>query len=138
MPRILVIEDSPVLHRFIEISLRGKEITVDSAGRGRVGLEAAIEDPPDIIMLDLGLPDVDGWQVLDELRANPSTSRVPVLVSTGWEGPEIAVRAHSRGAEVLPKPYAASDLRTAVLAMLGADGAKELAFRSPSINGSGT
>lgn len=121
MPRILVIEDSRVLHRFIEISLRGRDITVESAEKGKAGLVAAIEDPPDLIMLDLGLPDVDGWDVLDELRSDPSTAHVPVLVSTGWEGSEISVRAHSRGAEVLPKPYAASDLRTAVLAMLDAD-----------------
>ena len=121
MPRILIIEDSPVLHRFIEISLRGQDIHVESAYKGATGLEAAIGNPPDLIMLDLGLPDVDGWDVLDELRSNPATVDVPVLVSTGWEGEEIALRAHSRGAEVLPKPYAASDLRTAVLAMVGTE-----------------
>lgn len=121
MPRILVIEDSPVLHRFIEIGLRGRDIAVESAEKGQTGLAAAIEDPPDLIMLDLGLPDIDGWDVLDQLRSDPSTANVPVLVSTGWEGSEISVRAHSRGAEVLPKPYAASDLRSAVLAMLDAD-----------------
>lgn len=121
MPRILMIEDSPVLHRFIEISLRGQDVIVDSAAKGRAGLEAAADDPPDLIMLDLGLPDINGWDVLDELRSNPSTAEVPVLVSTGWEGSEISVRAHSRGAEVLPKPYAASDLRAAVLAMLNGD-----------------
>jgi DNA-binding response OmpR family regulator len=120
MPRILVIEDSPVLHRFIEISLRGHVVEVIAAAKGRAGLDAAIEDPPDLILLDLGLPDIDGWDVLDELRSHPATERIPVLVSTGWEGSEISVRAHSRGAEVLPKPYAASDLRAAVLAMLGA------------------
>lgn len=121
MPRILVIEDSPVLHRFIEISLRGQDIAVDSAEKGATGLEAALADPPDLVMLDLGLPDVDGWEVLDKLRADPATAHTPVLVTSGWKGPEISVRAHSRGAEVLPKPYAASDLRTAVLAMLGAE-----------------
>ena len=121
MPRILIIEDSPVLLRFIEISLRGQDIDVESADKGASGLEAAIGNPPDLIMLDLGLPDVDGWDVLDELRSNPATVDVPVLVSTGWEGEEIVLRAHSRGAEVLPKPYAASDLRTAVLAMVGTE-----------------
>ncbi len=121
MPRILVIEDSPVLHRFVEISLRGRHIAVETAERGRAGIDAAIDDPPDLVMLDLGLPDMDGWDALDELREHPATSPVPVLITTGWEGDEIAIRAHSRGAEVLPKPYAASDLRTAVLAMMGAD-----------------
>jgi DNA-binding response OmpR family regulator len=120
MPRILVIEDSPVLHRFIEISLRGHVVEVIAATKGQSGLNAAIQDPPDLILLDLGLPDIDGWDVLDELRSHPATERIPVLISTGWEGNEISVRAHSRGAEVLPKPYAASDLRAAVLAMLGA------------------
>ncbi|GMQ86707.1 MAG: hypothetical protein BMS9Abin07_2298 [Acidimicrobiia bacterium] len=121
MPRILVIEDSPVLQRFIEISLRGQNAIVQSATKGRTGIAAATSDPPDLIMLDLSLPDIDGWAVLDELRTNEATARVPVLVSTGWEGTEVSVRAHSRGAEVLPKPYAASDLRAAVIAMLGAD-----------------
>ena len=121
MPRILVIEDSPVLRRFIEISLRGQNVIVDGAGKGRTGIDAATTDPPDLIMLDLGLPDIDGWTVLDELRSNEATSQVPVLVSTGWEGSEISIRAHSRGAEVLPKPYAASDLRAAIGAMLGVE-----------------
>ena len=121
MPRILVIEDSPVLHRIIEISLRVQVVEVMSAARGRSGLETAIDDPPDLIILDVGLPDIDGWDVLDELRSNPSTQHVPVLVSTGWEGNEVSVRAHSRGAEVLPKPYSASDLRAAVGAMLSAE-----------------
>ena len=121
MARILVIEDSPVLHRFIEISLRGRDISVDSAEKGEAGIAAAMADPPDLIMLDLGLPDIDGWDVLDALRGDPATAHVPVLVTTGWEGSEISVRAHSRGAEVLPKPYTASDLRTSVLAMLEAD-----------------
>jgi len=121
MPRILMIEDSPVLHRFAEIALRSQDIGVECADKGEAGLKAAIDDPPDLVMLDLGLPDLDGWDVLDELRSNPATADIPVLVSTGWEGEEVALRAHSRGAEVLPKPYTASDLRVAVLAMLGAD-----------------
>ena len=121
MPRILVIEDSPVLHRFIEISLRAQVVEVLFAAKGGSGIEVAFDDPPDLIILDLTLPDIDGWDVLNELRSNPATSEIPVLVSTGWEGAEISVRAHSRGAEVLPKPYSASDLRTAVLAMLSAE-----------------
>ena len=121
MARILVIEDSPVMRRFIEISLRSQDIAVDGAAKGRDGLDAAVEDPPDMILLDLTLPDIDGWEVLDELREHEATAHVPVLVSTGWQGTEISVKAHSRGAEVLPKPYTASDLRAAVMAMLGAE-----------------
>ena len=57
MARLLLLEDSRVLHRFIEISLRGQDVTVEWSDKGLPGLESALEDPPDLIMLDLTLPE---------------------------------------------------------------------------------
>ena len=117
--RIIAIEDSPVLQRLLEITMRGTGVDVEPYLNGSSGLEAALADPPDLIVLDLGLPDLSGWEVLDRLRSEPATSEIPVVVTTGQALGSVADRAATYDAVTLEKPYTGAVLRATILVLIG-------------------
>ena len=86
---------------------------------GLIGLEAARTAVPDAIILDIGLPGLDGWEVLSQLRSEPDTVGVRVLVLTAHAQPEMADRAAAGGADAfMTKPFRPSDLRDSIEALL--------------------
>ncbi len=80
MKKILIIEDESNLRKSIEEILTGEGYTVFGAGDGEEGLAMAKEKKPDMVLLDLILPKKDGFTVLKELRDDPSTGKIPVIV----------------------------------------------------------
>jgi two-component system KDP operon response regulator KdpE len=107
-PRILVIEDEPEIRRFLRASLGAHGFEVREAETGKSGLLEASSWPPDVVILDLGLPDIDGLVVIEELRA---WSRVPTIVlsARGQESDKIA--ALDAGADdYLTKPFSVGEL----------------------------
>lgn len=118
MARIIVIEDSPVLQRLIEIALRGTGIEIEQCLKGSDGLEAALANPPDLLVLDLGLPDLSGWQVLERLRSEPVTSKTPVVITTGDTRTSVADRAAVLDAVLLEKPYTSAVLRAEIVSLI--------------------
>ena len=92
-PSVLVIEDSASVRRLIDVCLRPTGAEIRSAEDGLLGLEEAWSAVPDVIVLDIGLPGLDGWGVLSRLRADERTSEVQVLVLTAHAQPEMADRA---------------------------------------------
>jgi two-component system response regulator VicR len=80
--RILCIEDEPEMIDLIRLILRRRSFIVEGAEGGRAGLQAVNENPPDLILLDLMMPDMDGWDVYQQLKATPATSEIPVIVVT--------------------------------------------------------
>ena len=80
---ILVIEDSRFLQTAIDKVLRDAGFRTVLASDGEVGLRAAIQNPPDLILLDIMLPSLPGTSVLRSLKHNPITSSIPVIVLTG-------------------------------------------------------
>ena len=67
-PRILVIEDEPEIRRFLRASLAAHDFDVHEAATGQEGLRQAAAQPPDVVLLDLGLPDISGFEVIEQLR----------------------------------------------------------------------
>jgi DNA-binding response OmpR family regulator len=116
--RLIVIEDSPVLQRLIAIAMRNTGIDIEAHLDGSGGLEAALATPPDLIVLDLGLPDMSGWQVLERLRADPATLETPVVITTGETRGSIADRAATLDAVTLEKPYTGAVLRSTILMLI--------------------
>jgi len=116
---VLVIEDSPSVRRLIEVCLRVLGVDVSSAVDGIDGLAEINALHPDVVVLDIGLPGLDGWEVLSQLRENPESSDVKVLVLTAHAQPEIADRAAKGGADAfMTKPFRPVDLRIQVEKLL--------------------
>ena len=118
-PSVLVIEDSASVRRLIEVCLRPLGVQVRSVEDGLLGLEAAISDVPQAIVLDIGLPGMDGWEVLAKLRAGEATRHVKVLVLTAHAQPEMADRAAAKGADsFMTKPFRPEELRESIIELL--------------------
>ena len=120
MARIIAIEDSPALQRLLAITMRGTDIEIEAFLLGAPGLEAAIENPPDLIILDLGLPDMPGWEILERLRSEPSTANVPIVVATGETRSVVIGRLSDLNGVMLEKPYTGAVLRATVRVLLEA------------------
>jgi CheY-like chemotaxis protein len=118
-PSVLVIEDSASVRRLIDVCLRPLGAEMRFAEDGLTGLDAARASVPDAIILDIGLPGLDGWEVLSQLRSAPETVGIRVLVLTAHAQPEMADRAAAGGADAfMTKPFRPSDLRDSVEALL--------------------
>lgn len=116
---VLVIEDSPSVRRLIEVCLRVLDVNVSSAVDGIDGLDKIDTLHPDVVVLDIGLPGLDGWEVLSRVRENPDSSDVKVLVLTAHAQPEVADRAVQGGADAfMTKPFRPIDLRVQVEKLL--------------------
>jgi len=107
-PLALLIEDEPQLRRFLKATLTGHGYRYSEAETGEAGLTAAAERSPDLILLDLGLPDVDGLEVTRRLR---EWSTVPIIVLSA-RGQEVdKISALDNGADdYLTKPFGAGEL----------------------------
>jgi two-component system KDP operon response regulator KdpE len=116
MSRVLVIDDDPHLLRALQITLRAAGHVVDTAPDGRAALQQADAVTPDVIVLDLGLPDLDGAEVLAALR--PSYTG-PVLVLSARADSQDKVRALDAGADdYVTKPFDMSELLARLRAAL--------------------
>jgi two-component system KDP operon response regulator KdpE len=116
MPQLLVVEDDAAIRGALVRALteRGHGVTTATTGMG--GLQLAVDNRPDLVVLDLGLPDVDGCTVLSMLRA---VSDVPVIVATARDDDQQVVRALDAGADdYLVKPFSADQLDARVRAVL--------------------
>lgn len=119
MTRVLVVDDEPRLVRSMVINLRARKYDVDSAPDGGAALEAAEGVRPDVVLLDLGLPDMDGIDVIKSLRV---WSQVPILVVSARHGSEEKIQALDAGADdYLTKPFGMPELlaRLAAVARRG-------------------
>jgi len=117
--RVLVVEDEPALLRALEINLRARGYQVSSSGNGRAALAEAARRPPDAVLLDLGLPDLDGTELIRRLR---SWTAVPVLVLSGRAGSGDKIGALDAGADdYVTKPFSMEELLARLRALLRRD-----------------
>jgi two-component system KDP operon response regulator KdpE len=115
---VLVIDDEPQIRKFLEISLRAQGYRVDTAERGDSGLASLATRGADLVILDLGLPDRDGLDVLRELRI---WSTVPVILLTVRDSESEKVAALDAGAnDYVTKPFGVQELMARVRALLRA------------------
>lgn len=119
---VLVVDDSAVMRKMIvrALQLSGLPVAkVFEAGTGRAGLESAMEQPVDLALLDINMPEMNGMTVLEELRKHPKTAGLPiVMVST--EGSEQRIEViRASGAGFVRKPFTPETLVSAVVGAVG-------------------
>ncbi|MFB9238066.1 response regulator [Plantactinospora siamensis] len=115
MIRILVVDDEPQILRALRINLRARGYDVDVAATGAAALRAAAGHPPELVVLDLGLPDLDGVEVIRGLRGWTS---VPIIVLSGRAGSADKVAALDAGADdYVTKPFGVDELLARIRAV---------------------
>lgn len=119
--RILCIEDHPEMIELIRLILGRRGFEVEGAVGGREGLEAMRANPPDLILLDLMMPDVDGWEVYRQIRASQELKEIPVIVVTAKaQGIDRVLGLHIAGVDdYIAKPFGPSQLVASVEKILG-------------------
>ena len=118
--KALVVEDDRVTRALLRAMLENLNLVVSEAANGYEGIEAALREDPDIIILDVMMPVLDGREALRILKSNPKTASTPVIVLTGLEDAQEAVQSKEMGAAVfLNKPVQAAVLELLVEKYLG-------------------
>jgi len=113
--KILVIEDEASIRMNITLMLKAERYAATGAENGRVGLELARKDPPDLILCDVMMPEMDGFAVLEVLRAEPHFSEIPFIFLTALDDRSSMRRGMNLGADdYLPKPFTRHELMEAV------------------------
>jgi two-component system, cell cycle response regulator DivK len=106
MAHILIVEDAPDNRTIAELILQSAGHTVVSVGDGASAVSIAASTRPDAILMDLSLPQLDGWEATRRLKANPATCDIPVIAFTAHILPSDLDRARAAGcATVIAKPF---------------------------------
>jgi DNA-binding response OmpR family regulator len=107
---VLVVDDDPSIRLLCRVNLEAAGLAVDEAADGREALESALASPPDVALLDVMMPGLDGWQVAAKLRASEETANVSVIFITAITGEAAEERARELGATYISKPFNPLDL----------------------------
>jgi excisionase family DNA binding protein len=118
-PLILIVDDDPGLRGFVRAALEYDGYTVREAASAEEGLEALDEEPPDLILLDVMMPKVDGWEMLRRVQERHGVGSIPVLMFSGKMDEREAAEAGTRGAQgFIGKPFDPQQLIASAKQML--------------------
>ena len=120
--RVLVVEDDPSVRGLLHTLLTAEGYDVSTASDGLAGLVKAAQTLPDLILLDLMMPDLGGVRVLEELREDPELDETPVVVVTGQVDAVPGMRRVLGDDNVFVKPFAVAELLARVAAITGGPG----------------
>jgi DNA-binding response OmpR family regulator len=118
MPRILLVDDDPAILRLLDVNFRMEGFDVEATSHGEEALASAARQTPDVVVLDLMLPGMDGREILRRLRDEPATATVPVLFLTARGRDDAAAGEAER---YVQKPFDTVKLVASVRAMLEDD-----------------
>jgi len=119
--RILCIEDEPEMIDLIRLILGRRGFEVIGAAGGKEGLEKVRQDPPDLVLLDLMMPDMDGWEVYQQMKADEKTKNIPVIVVTAKaQSIDKVLGLHiAKVDDYISKPFSPQDLMNSVDKVIG-------------------
>ena len=123
MPKVLVVDDSLSVRKVVQRALESKRIEVLSAASGSEALEQIARETPDLIVCDVIMPDMDGYQICDFVKKHPTLGHTPVLLISGIVNATVLERAAKvRSDDVMRKPFAADELLHRIESLLPATG----------------
>ena len=121
--RVLVVDDEPDVVELLRTILRGEGFDVEVDTEGRSALARLLAAPPDLLILDLMMPDLDGFELLKLLRMDPAGAEIPVVILSARTGHQDQIEMLQLGANVyLTKPFSPRELVGVVRELLGAPG----------------
>lgn len=119
MDRILVVDDEPSVRNLLKIILTNTGYEVIEAANGEQGFKTALDKKPDLIITDIMMPIKDGYELAHDLRSNPATASIPIIMLTALHGEQDELKAFQEGVDdYVTKPYSAPVLRARVAALL--------------------
>jgi len=118
-PRVVIADDDPDIRRLVQITVSNAGCDVTVASDGEQALELIRASPPDLVILDVLMPRMDGWEVARELKADPLTQGIPImfLTSRGQEH-DVLEGFNSGAADYMVKPFSPRELQVRVRAVL--------------------
>jgi CheY-like chemotaxis protein len=124
--KLLIIDDEKLMVRSTSLFLSHFGYTIKGALSGEEGLKTALEFIPDVILLDIMMPGMDGWQVLEKVRQNPILQGIPVIIFTAREYSNGKSLAIEKGAvDFVAKPFEPEELVTIIADLLSSARANE-------------
>lgn len=135
-PRVLLVDDSVVVHRLLQARLKHEDIVLETCLSGAEALERVKGQPPSVVLLDLQMPDMDGFEVLRRLKDSAATHNLPVIVLSGKTGSEDKVSAFDLGAtDYVTKPCDMAELRARLRAALRTERLMSLLAERAEVDG---
>jgi CheY-like chemotaxis protein/predicted regulator of Ras-like GTPase activity (Roadblock/LC7/MglB family) len=134
MPKVLVVDDSLSVRKVVQRALESKRIEVLSAASGSEAMEQIAREAPDLIVCDVIMPDMDGYQICDFVKKHPTLGQTPVLLISGIVNSTVLERAAKvRSDDVMRKPFAADELLHRIESLLLAAGRPTTAAAAASV-----
>lgn len=132
-PKVLIVDDEPHMLRVTELSLRKGSFTLYTARNGREGLEVARRERPQLVVMDVLMPEMDGLTALRQLRQDPATAGIPVIMLTARGHVMTRKEAEDSGATLfLTKPFSPAHLLQEAQRLIAAGPAPAAPPPSPS------
>ena len=120
MKRVVVVDDDAAIGPAVRLLLAPEGIAVEAPEDGQAALPDLLREPPDLVILDVNMPGMSGWELCAILRRQSATRTVPILFLTGRHEVKDRITAMQfGGSDYLAKPFGADDLRRKVRALLG-------------------
>jgi CheY-like chemotaxis protein/predicted regulator of Ras-like GTPase activity (Roadblock/LC7/MglB family) len=133
MPKVLVVDDSLSVRKVVQRALESRRIEVLSAASGSEALEQIGREAPDLIVCDVIMPDMDGYQICDFVKKHPTLGRTPVLLISGIVNGTVLERAAKVGSDdVMRKPFAAEELLQRIESFLSAQSRGAASTQAPA------
>ena len=118
--RVLCIDDEPGVIELVNLILKSQNIQVVGANSGKEGLEIMRQNPPDAVLLDIMMPEMDGWEVYKNIRTDEALKDIPVIILTARNSSfeEVIARERAGVNDYLTKPFLPNDLRKSLIKVL--------------------